>query len=314
MQEIVIARQLTKYYSKGKDAEPALAGVDLSIHKGELYGLVGPDGAGKTTLLRILSTVMEATSGSAQLAGFDVIKQPEEIRVRLGYMPQAFSLYPDLSVMENLRFFADINGVPRGKQNTRIEELLEFARLTDFTSRRSENLSGGMRKKLALACALIHEPQLLLLDEPTTGVDPVSRRELWQLLAKVIQQGVTVMVSTPYMDEAERCNRVGVIYRGQMLITGAPAELEEQMSFRIVEVKARPRRILRASADQTEGVLRWRAVGDRLRLSVSDPAEVMPRIEKSLKKEGAKISILREAKVSMEDVFIHLAETQEAKA
>lgn len=313
MEEVVKTQQLTKYYSKRKDAEPALTGIDLSINKGELYGVVGPDGAGKTTLLRILSTVMEATSGSAHLAGFDVHSQPEEIRARLGYMPQAFSLYPDLSVMENLRFFADMNGVPRDKQKTHIDELLEFARLTDFTSRRSENLSGGMRKKLALACALIHEPQILLLDEPTTGVDPVSRRELWQLLAKVIQRGVTVVVSTPYMDEAERCNRVGVIYRGQMLITGAPAELEEQMPFRIVEVKAQPRKTLRAVADRTEGVIGWRAVGDRLRLSVGNPAEVMPRIEKSLKKEGAQVSILREAKVSMEDVFIHLAETQEAK-
>lgn len=313
MEEVVKTQQLTKYYSKRKDAEPALTGIDLSVNKGELYGVVGPDGAGKTTLLRILSTVMEATSGSAHLAGFDVHSQPEEIRARLGYMPQAFSLYPDLSVMENLRFFADMNGVPRDKQKTHIDELLEFARLTDFTSRRSENLSGGMRKKLALACALIHEPQILLLDEPTTGVDPVSRRELWQLLAKVIQRGVTVVVSTPYMDEAERCNRVGVIYRGQMLITGAPAELEEQMPFRIVEVKAQPRKTLRAVADQTKGVIGWRAVGDRLRLSVGNPAEVMPRIEKSLKKEGAQVSILREAKVSMEDVFIHLAETQEAK-
>ncbi|HMN00111.1 MAG TPA: ABC transporter ATP-binding protein [Anaerolineales bacterium] len=313
MEEVVKTQQLTKYYSKRKDAEAALTGIDLSVNKGELYGVVGPDGAGKTTLLRILSTVMEATSGSAHLAGFDVHSQPEEIRARLGYMPQAFSLYPDLSVMENLRFFADMNGVPRDKQKTHIDELLEFARLTDFTSRRSENLSGGMRKKLALACALIHEPQILLLDEPTTGVDPVSRRELWQLLAKVIQRGVTVVVSTPYMDEAERCNRVGVIYRGQMLITGAPAELEEQMPFRIVEVKAQPRKTLRAVADQTEGVIGWRAVGDRLRLSVGNPAEVMPRIEKSLKKEGAQVSILREAKVSMEDVFIHLAETQEAK-
>lgn len=147
MEGIVIAQQLTKYYSKGKNAEPALTEIDLSVNKGELYGVVGPDGAGKTTLLRILSTVMEATSGSAHLAGFDVHNQPEEIRALLGYMPQAFSLYPDLSVMENLRFFADMNGVPRNIQKSRIDELLEFARLTDFTTRRSENLSGGMRKK-----------------------------------------------------------------------------------------------------------------------------------------------------------------------
>jgi ABC-2 type transport system ATP-binding protein len=192
--------------------------------------------------------------------------------------------------------------------------LLEFARLTEFTMRRSENLSGGMRKKLALACALIHDPKILLLDEPTTGVDPVSRRELWRLLSKVIQQGVTVLVSTPYMDEAERCNTVSIINRGRVLISGAPAELEAQLPFRIVEVKAKPRRALRAVADRTEGVIRWRAVGDRLRLSVSDPAKVMPRIEAELKKDGAEISILREASLLMEDVFIHLVEKQEAQS
>jgi ABC-2 type transport system ATP-binding protein len=254
------------------------------------------------------------TSGSARLAGFDVIKQSEQVRARLGYMPQAFSLYPDLSVMENLRFFADMNGVPRGKQKERIEELLDFARLADFISRRSENLSGGMRKKLALACAMIHEPEILLLDEPTTGVDPVSRRELWQLLAKVIERGVTVVVSTPYMDEAERCDVVSIISQGRILTTGAPVDLEQQMPFRIIEVKARPRGTLRKVADQTEGVIGWRAVGDRLRLAVIDPVESQKRIESNLIKAGAEISILREARITMEDVFIHLVEQQEKQA
>ena len=305
---------IKRYPGQKKEDRPAIDTIDLTVESGQLYGLVGPDGAGKTTLLRILSTVMEPTSGSAQLAGFDVMKQSEDVRALLGYMPQAFSLYPDLTVMENLKFFADINGVSAQKQKTRIDELLEFARLTEFTTRRSENLSGGMRKKLALACALIHDPKILLLDEPTTGVDPVSRRELWHLLAKVIQQGVTVLVSTPYMDEAERCNTVSFINQGRVLISGAPAELEAQLPFRIVEVKAKPRRALRAVADRTEGVISWRAVGDRLRLSVSDPAEVMPRIEAELKKDGAEISILREASLLMEDVFIHLVEKQEAQS
>ena len=305
---------IKRYPGQKKEDRPAIDTIDLTVESGQLYGLVGPDGAGKTTLLRILSTVMEPTSGSAQLAGFDVMKQSEDVRALLGYMPQAFSLYPDLTVMENLKFFADINGVSAQKQKTRIAELLEFARLTEFTMRRSENLSGGMRKKLALACALIHDPKILLLDEPTTGVDPVSRRELWHLLAKVIQQGVTVLVSTPYMDEAERCNTVSFINQGRVLISGAPAELEAQLPFRIVEVKAKPRRALRAVADRTEGVISWRAVGDRLRLSVSDPAEVMPRIEAELKKDGAEISILREASLLMEDVFIHLVEKQEAQS
>lgn len=301
---------IKRYPGQKKEDRPAIDMIDLTVESGQLYGLVGPDGAGKTTLLRILSTVMKPTSGSAQLAGFDVMKQSEDVRALLGYMPQAFSLYPDLSVMENLKFFADINGVPAREQKKRIDELLEFARLTEFTTRRSENLSGGMRKKLALACALIHEPKILLLDEPTTGVDPVSRRELWHLLAKIIQQGVTVLVSTPYMDEAERCSTVSVINQGRMLITGAPIELEKQMPFQIVEVKAKPRHALRAIADQTDGVLSWRAVGDRLRLSVDNPNAVMPRINDDLKKSGAQISILREARILMEDVFIYLVEKQ----
>jgi ABC-2 type transport system ATP-binding protein len=311
----VEALLLTKQYSsQPKGSRPALDAVDLHVEAGQLYGLVGPDGAGKTTLLRILSTVMNPTSGSARLMGYDVNKQAEQVRSRLGYMPQAFSLYPDLSVMENLRFFADINGVPRGKQKSRIDELLEFARLTDFTSRRSENLSGGMRKKLALACALVHEPEILLLDEPTTGVDPVSRRELWQLLAKVIQQGVTVLVSTPYMDEAERCNMVSIIYQGRILTTGAPADLERQMPFRIVEIKAKPRGTLRQVVDKTDGGYGWRAVGDRLRLSVVDPAEAQAQIKANLETAGAQISILREARILMEDVFIYLVEQQEKQA
>lgn len=309
------ALQLSKRYSsQPKDSQPALDGFDLQIGKGQLYGVVGPDGAGKTTLIRILATILKPTSGCARLAGFDVMKQSEKVRSRLGYMPQAFSLYPDLSVMENLHFFADMNGVPRAKQKERIDELLDFARLTDFTSRRSENLSGGMRKKLALACALIHEPEILLLDEPTTGVDPVSRRELWQLLSKVIERGVTVLVSTPYMDEAERCDSVSIIYQGRVLTSGAPLELEKQMPFRILEVKAKPRGTLRKVAEQNPGVSSWRAVGDRLRLSVANPANVHDSLEQELTSAGAEISILREARITMEDVFIYLVEKQEPRA
>jgi len=303
---------LTKRYpSQSKESRSALDNYDLHVEAGQLYGIVGPDGAGKTTLLRILSTVLTPTSGSAQIDGFDVIKQSEQVRSRIGYMPQAFSLYPDLSVLENLRFFADMNGVSREKQKKRIAELLEFARLTEFASRRSENLSGGMRKKLALACAMIHEPEILLLDEPTTGVDPVSRRELWQLLAKVIERGVTIVVSTPYMDEAERCDVVSVIYQGKSLISGSPVYMEQQMPFKIIEVKARPRGTLRQVADSIDGVIQWRAVGDRLRLSVNNSMAVQEYLKDALKKAGAEITILREARITMEDVFIYLVESQE---
>lgn len=303
---------LTKRYpSQSKESRSALDNYDLHVEAGQLYGIVGPDGAGKTTLLRILSTVLTPTSGYAQIDGFDVIKQSEQVRSRIGYMPQAFSLYPDLSVLENLRFFADMNGVSREKQKKRIAELLEFARLTEFASRRSENLSGGMRKKLALACAMIHEPEILLLDEPTTGVDPVSRRELWQLLAKVIERGVTIVVSTPYMDEAERCDVVSVIYQGKSLISGSPVYMEQQMPFKIIEVNARPRGTLRQVADSIDGVIQWRAVGDRLRLSVNNSMAVQEYLKDALKKAGAEITILREARITMEDVFIYLVESQE---
>jgi len=284
----IATNNLTKRYpSQSAESRSALDNYELQVEAGQLYGLVGPDGAGKTTLLRILSTVLNPTSGSAQVAGLDVTKQSEQVRSRIGYMHQAFSLYPDLSVIESLRFFADTNEVSREKQNQRINDLLEFARLTEFTSRRSEHLSGGMRKKLALACAMIHEPEVLIVDEPTTGVDPVSRRELWQLLAMVIERGVTIIVSTPYMDEAERCNVVNIIYQGRKMISGAPVDLEQQMPLKIVEVKARPRGTLRQVADSIDGVIQWRGVGDRLRLSVSNSMADQENVKASLMKLAA---------------------------
>jgi ABC-2 type transport system ATP-binding protein len=207
-----------------------------------------------------------------------------------------------------LIFFADINGVHGKRRNERIQEMLAFTRLKDFTDRRSANLSGGMKKKLALACALLHEPQVLLLDEPSTGVDPVSRRELWMILAKVVQEGVTVVVSTPYMDEAERCHRVGVLYNGKLLTTGTPNDLQNDLPFEIVEVKAKPRKVMRQVVGDAPYVMQWRTIGDRLRLSVKDPFTATTLLENTLSSEGAEIKVLRHTKRSMEDVFIHLVE------
>jgi ABC-2 type transport system ATP-binding protein len=310
MNYAIEATQLSKRYPSQPKDHPAIENIDLSIPTGTLYGLVGPDGAGKTTAIRILASVMEPTSGQARIGGFDVVRQAEKARALIGYMPQAFSLYPDLSVMENLNFFAEINGVSKARRKSRIDELLDFTRLGEFTKRRSEHLSGGMRKKLALACALIHEPRVLLLDEPTTGVDPVSRRELWQILSEVILNGVTVLVSTPYMDEAERCNQVSVIYEGKVLTTGAPRELEDKLPFEILEVKARPRKVMREVVGATEGILRWRPVGDRLRLSVNGLDSIEARLASALEDAGAEISILRRAKPTMDDVFIYMVEDQ----
>jgi ABC-2 type transport system ATP-binding protein len=207
-------------------AVEALAGISFAVSAGELYGLVGPDGAGKTTTLRALAGLVALDGGEARVLGQD----PERggVRERLGMMPQQYSLYGDLSVAENLAFFSRLYALPRAVYRARADRLLALTRLDRFRERRAEALSGGMYKKLALACALLHEPEVLLLDEPTSGVDPVSRRELWALLHEFVQGGMAVLVSTPYMDEAERCDRVGLVHRGRLLEEGAPRDLVDR--------------------------------------------------------------------------------------
>jgi ABC-2 type transport system ATP-binding protein len=313
MEYVIEAQEIYKTYPSQKK-HPAVSGVSLAIPKGQLYCLVGPDGAGKTTTLRILSTVMEQSSGSAHVMGYDVRSQPEKARRYIGYMPQNFSLYPDLSVVENLNFFADIHQIPAAHRKERIDEMLAFTRLDLFRTRRAGALSGGMKKKLALACALVHDPAVLLLDEPSTGVDPVSRRELWVILADVVQQGVTVLVSTPYMDEAERCHQVGMLYDGRLLVAGAPDELTARLPFEIIEVKAKPRKSMRQVVSETEGIIEWRPVGDRLRLSVAncndDAHQVMDTLKERFQKDSLDVRLLRQARPSMEDVFVHLVDEQ----
>ena len=299
---------LIKKYPTQKDKN-AIDQLSLAVPKGQLFGLIGPDGAGKTTTLRIISTVMKPTSGSVRVLGLDVVREAEKIRPKIGYMPQNFSLYPDLSVIENLNFFADLNHVRGPGRAPRIQEMLHFTRLDRFQSRKAANLSGGMKKKLALACALVHSPEVLLLDEPSTGVDPVSRRELWVMLAEVVAAGVTVLVSTPYMDEADRCSQVGIIYDGHLLNLGTPEELQNTLPYSIIEVKATPRKVMRRVVGGFDGVHDWRPVGDRLRLSVlnhnSNTPKMIRSLEKALKQEKADVQILRAAKKTMEDVFTH---------
>jgi ABC-2 type transport system ATP-binding protein len=317
MEAVIEALALTKRYPTQK-VENAIANLDFSISKGQLYGLVGPDGAGKTTTLRILSTVMTQSSGSAHVAGYNIKTEARKIRSLIGYMPQNFSLYPDLSVIENLIFFANLNHVPKEKRKKRIPEMLAFTRLDRFRSRRAGKLSGGMKKKLALACALMHSPEVLLLDEPSTGVDPVSRRELWSILSEVVEQGVTVLVSTPYMDEAERCHQVGILYQGQLLTSGRPEDLEAQLPFEIVEIKAKPRKAMRQVVRETEDILEWRPVGDRLRLAVpntnSTVKHVMTKLNSRFRKNGMNVQILRQSKKTMEDVFVYRVAEQRTKA
>ncbi|MGB8932846.1 MAG: ABC transporter ATP-binding protein [Anaeromyxobacteraceae bacterium] len=211
----------------------ALDGLSLEIGRGELYGLVGPDGAGKTTLIRALAGLLDVDAGEVRVLGED--PATGRVRERVGLMPQQFSLYRDLSVGENLKFFSRLNALTRAEHRRRSERLLSITRLAPFIDRRADALSGGMYKKLALACALLHEPEVLLLDEPTNGVDPVSRRELWELLHEFVQGGMTVLISTPYMDEAERCHRVGLAWHGRILVEGAPQALVAEHGVRSFE-------------------------------------------------------------------------------
>jgi len=291
-------------------AQPAVHDLDLEIYQGQLFGLVGPDGAGKTTTLRMLATVMQPDGGSARIAGHDVVKAAEPIRELVGYMPQNFSLYPDLSVQENLDFFADIYRMPAGKKKARIAEMLAFTHLEPFRSRRAGNLSGGMKKKLALACALVHAPQILLLDEPSTGVDPVSRRELWNILTEIVHQGVTIVLSTPYMDEAERCHRVGMLYDGSLLASGSPEEMCASLPFSILEVKARPRKEMRRIVGELAGVAEWRPVGDRLRLATPNEngqaQAMLHSLNQRFANETLAVDFIRIERPGMEDVFVHL--------
>ena len=303
---LVEAKGLTKRYPAQREGN-AIENINLIVPSGQMFGLIGPDGAGKSTTLRILSTVLTYTRGEVKIGGLDLRKEPEKIRKKIGYMPQTFSLYPDLSVEENLNFFANINHVSAKLKEERIEQMLTFTRLQRFTQRRAGALSGGMKKKLALACALIHAPDVLILDEPSTGVDPVSRRELWTMLAGVVQSGVTILVSTPYMDEAERCHKVGIIYQGKLLVIGAPLDLENDLPFDILEVKAKPRKVMREIVEDLDGVIDWRPVGDRLRLSARsrDVDKILRKFGRRLKNSGAEIRLLRRATKTMEDVFVH---------
>jgi ABC-2 type transport system ATP-binding protein len=234
----MFAVQATELRKKFGTVE-ALRGVSLDVPEGALFGLIGADGAGKTTLLRILVTLINQDSGSATVLGADTAKDLRAIRSGIGYMPQRFSLYQDLSVRENLLFFADVFGISPAERGKRMEKLLAFSRLAPFQGRRAAHLSGGMKQKLALACALIHTPRLLILDEPTTGVDPVSRKEFWEILFELKRQGMTVLVSTPYMDEASLCDSLVLLHKGEVLRQGTPASLLENYPYRLYRVTGR---------------------------------------------------------------------------
>jgi len=282
----------------------AVDGVDLAVPPGEIFGLVGPDGAGKTTTMRILCGVMEPTGGQALVAGFDVARHPEQVKRRIGYMSQRFSLYGDLTVAENLLFFARLYHVPKAERLRREQELLDFSRLGPFRDRLAQNLSGGMKQKLALACTLIHTPEVLFLDEPTTGVDPVSRRDFWRILYSLLREGVTLFISTPYMDEAERCNRVALMQEGRILVSDTPQALKARMRGELFEVIATPTRPAKEALAARPEVLGVQVFGDRLHAWVQEGRSGEAAIRETTSQPGLSLISLRRIEPGLEDVFV----------
>jgi len=290
--------------TKKFDNITAVNNLSLSIEKGEMFALVGPDGSGKTTTIRMLCGIVQPTSGTLSVLGFDVQKQKDEVKKRIGYLSQKFSLYGDLTIDENIEFFAEIHGVY--DYQTRRNELLEFTRLIPFRDRLAEKLSGGMKQKLALACTLIHTPEIIFLDEPTTGVDPVSRRDFWKVLSALLKTGITIVMTTPYLDEAERCSRVALMDNGNILMVDSPAGLKKVMNGEVVEVVCSNIRQSFALMKQYALVKELQAFGDRLNLVVNSSVSDMPHILDYLKEHMIEVSDWRVVKPSLENVFISL--------
>ncbi len=331
----------------------AVDDVSLQIKAGEIYGLVGSDGAGKTTTMRLLVGALKMDAGEANICGFDINKQTEDARAQFGYLSQRFSMYEDLTVLENIRFFAEVRGLKSNEWLPRCNEILEFVGLERFKDRRAGQLSGGMKQKLGLASALVTKPRVLLLDEPTTGVDPVTRQDFWQLVIKLVSQpekltaksaksakpalskaevekqnlsdlsalcsseiseveeGVSVLISTPYMDEASRCHRVGFMKAGKIIAEDTPSNLRARLNNRVLELRGSPLKLLRHVAREDEDVEDVQAFGDRLHIRVGvDKAQgVLSRLKAKIRSEGGAVDELRVVNPVLEDVFIALSES-----
>ena len=303
MNEAIKTSGLTKKFGN----YPAVDNLDLEIQKGELFGLVGPDGAGKTTIMRLLSAILDPTSGEAWVAGHSILNEGEKIKEKIGYMSQRFGLYEDLTVMENIFFYADLYEVPQKERPARIERLLGFSNLTPFKDRLAGKLSGGMKQKLGLACALIHTPEVLLLDEPTNGVDPVSRRDFWRILYDLLKEGVTILVSTAYLDEAERCTQVGLIHKGRLMMKDSPMGIKKSLGLPMIELWSDNARNAGEIIREVDGVKGVSIYGDRLHITI-EKKETAGIIVEKLRKEGIAVKEQREILPSIEDIFISMVQ------
>ena len=286
---------------------PGVVAVDhlsFDVKPGEIFGLVGPDGAGKTTTMRMLAGVLTPSSGSAAVAGFDIVRDPERVKNHISYMSQRFGLYEDLTVDENIRFYADIFGLSRTERERRASTLLEAAGMSPFGKRLAGKLSGGMKQKLGLICALIHTPQVILLDEPTNGVDPVSRRDFWRILYSLLGEKIAILISTSYLDEAERCHRVALLHQGRLLYCDTPAELKKNVPGGVVAVVSPEPRRLRDFLTGSEGVLNMVLVGDGLHLMVDDPSKRVPELRARMTSANLPFDRIEEVAPTIEDLFV----------
>ena len=289
----------------------AVKDLNLEVNTGEIFGLVGPDASGKTTTLRMLCGILPPDRGEAVVAGCDVRKETEPLKEKVGYLPQRFGLYGDLSVLENIHFYGDLYQVPKQKRKERIERLLRFANLEPFGKRKAQDLSGGMKQKLGLICALIHTPQILFLDEPTTGVDPLSRRDFWVILYELLKEGVTILFSTSYLDEAERCSRVGLIYQGDLLIADTPSAVKARIGGTILELRMENRQ---KGMKLLEGIELIRSLvlsGDRIHVLVDDAQKGEKVIREILKEQEMEIIDLLVVRPSLEDAFVSIIQGRE---
>lgn len=299
MEAAIKIKELKKSYG----AIVAVDGVSYEVNRGEMFGLVGPDGAGKTTTIRMLTGLIKPDSGNAEVLNYDLLKQQKMIKDEIGYLSQKFSLYGDLTIDENIEFFADIHGVKNFKD--RRNELLEFTRLTPFRDRLADQLSGGMKQKLALACTLIHKPKIIFLDEPTTGVDPVSRRDFWKILADLQKDGITIFMTTPYLDEAERCNRIALMNNGKIISWDTPKNIKATLEEQIVEIVCSPIRDA-YNIIKTKTNYEVQMYGDRLNVALQNYDDEYQDLEKLLVDNKIHVIDKRIITPSLENVFIHL--------